>query len=151
VTPDQNTLTLLAQFYDRSDTPIPLSGSAKDAPLSSITPFRMIEGVRFDSPKRRWFAEYEVRYQARVKRADPLDLAAAISTQYGTLASLNSFATHAVRSGYSYRKENYRASFTLSVENLTNRFHFEHFQTAPARGRSVGVGATLELFDLLRK
>ena len=151
LTPDQNTLNLIARFYNRSDTPIRLIGSANDAPLSSITPFRMINGLRFDSPKRRWFAEYEVRYQARVTRADPLDLTATISTQYATLASLNSFAVHALRACYSYGKESYRASFTIGIENLTNRLYFEQFQTAPAPGRGVVFGTTLELFNLLRK
>lgn len=151
LTPDQNTLKLIAQFYNRNDTPVPLRGSAGDAPLSSITPFRTIDGVRFDSSKRRWFGEYEVRYQARVTRADPLDLSAAVSTQYGTLASLNSFATHSVRGGYTFRKENHRVSFTVGVENLNDRFYFEHFQTAPAPGRSVVFGTTLEILNLLRK
>ena len=144
LTPDQNTLTLIQQFYNRSDTAVPLRGSSNDAPLSSITPFRAIDGVRFDSTNRRWFGEYEVRYQARVKRADPGDLTAAISTQYGTLASLNSFAIHALRGGYSYRKEHYRVLFTLGVENFANRLYFEHFQTAPAPGRSVVFGMTLD-------
>lgn len=151
LTPDQNTLTLIAQFYNRTDTPVPLRGSAGDAPLSSITPFRTINGVRFDTSKRRWFGEYEVRYQARVERADPLDLSAAVSTQYGTLASLNSFARHSVRGGYTLGKENHRMSFTAGVENLSNRFYFEHFQTAPAPGRSLVFGTTLEFFNLLRK
>jgi outer membrane receptor protein involved in Fe transport len=151
LTPDQNTLKLIAQFYNRSDTAVRLRGSTKDPPLSSITPFRMIQGVRFDSPKRRWFGEYEVRYQARVSRADPLDLTATISTQYGTLASLNSFVTQAVRGGYKRTRENYRASFTVGVENLANRLYFEQFQTAPAPGRSLVFGTTIELFNLLRK
>ncbi len=151
LTPDQNTLQLLAQFYNRADTPIPLRGSPGDAPLSSITPLRLIDGVRFDSFRRRWFGEYEVRYQARVKRADPLELSAAVSTQYGTLASLNSFATHTLRGGYTWRGENHRASFTLGIENLCNRLYFEHFQTAPAPGRSMVFGVTLEFSNLLRK
>jgi outer membrane receptor protein involved in Fe transport len=132
LTPDQNTLKLIAQFYNRADTPVPLSGSPTDAPLSSITPLRMIHGVRFDSPRRRWFGEYELRYQARVRRADPLDLSAAISTEYGTFASLNSFASHVLRAGYAFNREKHRVSLTLAVENLTNRLYFEHFQTAPA-------------------
>lgn len=149
--PDENTLKLLAQFYNRADTPIPLRGSASDAPLSSITPMRTINGVRFDSATRSWFAEYENRYQARVKRADPLDLSAAISTEYGTAASLNSFAVQSIRGGYVMRRESYRLLFTIGVQNLTNRFYFEHFQTAPAPGRSVVFGTTLEAFNLLRK
>ena len=150
LTPDQNTVTLIEQFYNRSDTAVPLSGSAGDAPLTSITPLRTINGVRFDSRNRRWFGEYEIRYQSRVERADPNDLTAAISTQYGTLASLNSFAVQALRGGYSYRKENYRMLFTLGVENLADRLYFEHFQTAPAPGRSLVTGITLEFFNLLK-
>jgi outer membrane receptor protein involved in Fe transport len=149
--PDQNTLKLITQFYNRPDTPIVLRGSINDAPLSSITPFRTIDGVRFDSNKGRWFGEYEVRYQARVTRADPLDLSAAISTQYGTLASLDPFVVQTVRGGYVHRRESYRASFTIGVENLTDRFYLEHFYTAPAPGRCVTIGMTLEFFNVLRK
>ena len=151
LTPDADTLSLINQFYNRADTPVPLRGSTTDAPLSGITPFRTITGVRYDSPRRRWFGEYEVRYQARVKRVDPLDLVTAISTQYGSLASLNSFARHTIRAGYTYAKEDYRASFILGVENLTDLLYFEHFQTAPAPGRSLIFGMTFELFDLLHK
>lgn len=146
LTPDPNALKLIAEFYNRADTAVPLSGSATDAPLSSITPLRTINGVRFDNRKRTWFAEYELRYQARVKRADPSDLSAAISTEYGTFASLNSFVVQSLRGGYTIRKENYRVSLTLGVDNLTNRLYFEHFQTAPAPGRGVVVGTTFEFF-----
>ena len=151
LTPDQNTLTLIERFYNRSDTPVPLRGSATDAPLSSITPWRIINGIRFDSLGRRWFAEYELRQQGRVTRADPLDLSAAISTEYGTLASLNAFTVQALRGGYIIRRENFRIMFTMGAENLTNRLYFEHFQTAPAPGRSIVFGTTLEIFNLLEK
>ena len=150
LTPDQNVLDLISQFYNRADTVVPLRGSPTDAPLSSITPFRTIDGVRFDSARRRWFGEYEIRYQARVKRVDPAEVTAVISTQYGSLASLNSFAVHTLRGGYSYRRENYRMLFTLGAENLANRLYFEHFQTAPAQGRSVVLGMTFEFFNLLK-
>ncbi|HEX6625326.1 MAG TPA: TonB-dependent receptor, partial [Pyrinomonadaceae bacterium] len=151
LTPDETTLALIERFYNRDDTPIPLRGSAEDAPLTGITPFRMVGGVRYDSFRRRWFGEFELRYQGRVRRVDPLDLTTAISTQYGSLAGLDSFARHTLRAGYTLRRESYRAAFTLGVENLTDRLYFEHFQTAPAPGRSVVFGLTLDLFDLLRK
>jgi outer membrane receptor protein involved in Fe transport len=151
LTPDENTLKLLAQFYNRSDTPIPLRGTASDAPLSNITPLRTIDGLRFDNTRRSWFAEYELRYQARVKRADPLDLSAAIATEYGTAASLNSFGVQSLRGGYTVRRESYRMLFTAGIQNLTNGLYFEHFQTAPAPGRSVVFGTTLEAFNVLRK
>ena len=148
LTPDEDTLNLIAQFYNRADTPVPLSGSADDAPLTSITPWRMINGIRFDNRSRSWFGEYEIRSQGRVKRADPLDLSAAISTQYGTLASLNSFSVQAVRGGYTRRQENYRMTISLGLENLTNHLYFEHFQTAPAPGRAAVFGMTLEFFNI---
>jgi len=122
-----------------------LRGSANDAPLSSITPLRTINGVRFDSPKGRWFGEYEIRYQGRVERADPLDLSAAVSTEFGTFRSLNSFAVQTMRGGYTIRGEKHQVAFTVALENLTNHLYFEHFQTAPAPGRSVVFGTTIEL------
>jgi outer membrane receptor protein involved in Fe transport len=149
LTPDEVTLRLISQFYNRSDTPVELRGSVDDVPLSSITPLRTINGVRFDSLDRRWFAEYELRYQGQVKRADPLDLSAAIQTQYGTFRSLNSFLVQSVRGGYTVRGEKHRIMFTVGLENLTNRLYFEHFQTAPAPGRTVVFGTTVELMNLL--
>jgi len=149
LTPDEITLRLLSQFYNRTDTPVELSGSAHDAPLSNITPLRTINGVRFDGADRRWFAEYELRYQGQVKRADPLDLSAAISTEYGTFRSLSSFAVQSLRGGYTVRGEKHRILFTVGLENLTNRLYFEHFQTSPAPGRGLVFGTTVELMNLL--
>jgi outer membrane receptor protein involved in Fe transport len=149
LTPDEITLRLMSRFYNRTDTPVELSGSADDAPLSSITPLRTINGVRFDSLDRRWFAEYELRYQGQVKRADPLDLSAAISTEYGTFRSLSSFTVQSLRGGYTMRGEKHRIMFTVGLENLTNRLYFEHFQTAPAPGRGFVFGTTVELMNLL--
>jgi hypothetical protein len=55
LTPDEITLRLLSRFYNRSDTPVELSGSPGDAPLSSITPLLKIKGVRFYTLNRGWF------------------------------------------------------------------------------------------------
>jgi hemoglobin/transferrin/lactoferrin receptor protein len=151
LTPDEITLRLLSRFYNRSDTPVELSGSSTDAPLSSITPLRTINGVRFDSLSRRWFAEYELRYQGQVKRADPLDLSAPVSTEFGTFRSLSSFAVQSLRGGYTVRGEKHKLMFTVGLENLTNRLYFEHFQTAPAPGRSLVFGTTVELMNLLNR
>jgi outer membrane receptor protein involved in Fe transport len=149
LTPDPTAVNLIEEFYNRSDTPVRLSGSERDAPLAAITPFRGIFGLRYQSARGKWFGEYEARYQGRVARADPLELSATISTQYGTLASLDSFTRQSVRAGYTYQGEHQRVLFTLGVENLTNRFHFEHFQNAPAPGRSVVFGVTLDFSRLL--
>ena len=146
LTPDPNALKLIRQFYNRADTPVALSGSPSDAPLTDIAPFRGIFGARYGDRRGRWFGEYELLYRSRVRRADPLELSSTISTQYGTLASLGPAARQAVRVGYSRGGENFRTRFTLGVENLTNRFYFEQFQTAPAPGRSFVFGVTLEFF-----
>lgn len=151
LTPDANTLALITKFYNRADAPLRLRGSSTDAPLTGITPLRTIDGVRYDSRDGRWFGEYELRYQARITRADPLDLTTTISTQYGTLAALSPFALHSLRGGYRFSREDYRLSLNLGLENLTDRLYFENFQTAPAPGRSLVFGLTLELFNLLRK
>jgi hypothetical protein len=37
--------------------------------------------------------------------------------------------------------------FTVGIENLTNRLYFEHFQTAPAPGRSLVFGALGVVLD----
>jgi outer membrane receptor protein involved in Fe transport len=84
-----------------------------------------------------------------VKRADPLDLSAAVSTEFGTFRSLNSFAVQSLRGGYTARSEKHRVMFTAGVENLTNHLYFEQFHTAPARGRSFVFGTTVELLNLL--
>lgn len=151
LTPDESAANLIEQFYNRPDTPVPLSGSKTDAPLSGITPFRGLFGARFSSGEGRWFGEYELRAQSRVERADPLEISAAISTQYGTFASLNSFSKQSIRTGYNFRRDDFRLLLTAGVENLTNRLYFEHFQNAPAPGRSFVFGVTFESFDLLRR
>jgi outer membrane receptor protein involved in Fe transport len=138
-------------FNSRRDTAIPLKGSLNDVPLSGITPFRGVFGARFSSADGKWFGQYQVRYQSRVERVDPLDLSSTILTQYGTLAGLRSFAKHSVRGGYTYRRETNRILFVCGVDNLTDRFYFENFQSAPAPGRSLVFGLTMDFANLLRQ
>jgi outer membrane receptor protein involved in Fe transport len=149
--PDANASALIEQFYNRPDSPIPLRGSLSDAPLPGITPFRGLFGARYSSVSGRWLGQYQVRYESRVVRADPLDLSSTISTQYGTLASLKSFANHSLRLGYTYRRETRRVSFIFGVDNLTDHLYFEHFQNAPAPGRSFVFGVTTDFSNLLSR
>jgi outer membrane receptor protein involved in Fe transport len=151
LTPDDNTLRLIQSFYNRTDTPVALRGSTTDVPLSSISPFGATFGARYSDSQGVWSGQYEMRYQARVSRVDPLDLATALSTQYGSFASLSPFTTHRLRATYNYRRENYRLSLTFGVDNLTGRFYFEPFQTAPAPGRSFVFGVTTDFFNLLQR
>lgn len=151
LTPDRNALTLIQNFYNRADTPLRLRGSASDAPLSSISPFGATIGARYSDRQGVWSGLYEIRYQARVERVDPLDLTTAISTQYGSFASLSPLTKQSLRAVYNYRRERYRMSLTFGVDNLTDRLYFQPFQTAPAPGRSFIFGITMDGFDLLHR
>ena len=151
LTPVPNALALIRRFYNQPGTPVPLEGSADDAPLSAVAPFGGTWGARYGDGEGAWSAEYEVHYQARTTRVDPVDLATAIATQYGTFASLSPFTKQAVRGVYNYRRPRYRLALSLGVDNLTNRFYFEPFQTAPAPGRSFVFGLTLDTLDLIRR
>ena len=151
LTPDENTLGLIRRFYNRTDTPVRLRGSERDVPLPGISPFGGLFGARYSDREGVWTGEYEMRYRARVTRVDPADLSSAISTQYGSFASLNSFTRHALRAGYNYRRDKYRLLLSVGVDNLTDRLHFEPFQNAPAPGRSYVFGLTFDSFDLLRR
>lgn len=151
LTPDENTRTLIREFYNRADTPVPLRGSEQDAPLPGIAPFGGSFGARYSDRQGGWMGEYGVVYRARVTRVDPADLATPISTQYGSFESLSPFVKQTIRIGYNLRREKYRVLFTFGVDNVTNRLYFETFQTAPAPGRSFMIGTTIESFNLLRR
>jgi hemoglobin/transferrin/lactoferrin receptor protein len=150
LSPDAATVLLLEQFYNKPGTPAPLKGSPSDAPLTNVPGFRGIFGARYDS-KGGIFADYEVRYQSRVERVDPEQLITTILTQYGSFASLNSFAVQSVRGGYTFRREKYRVMVTAAVENLTDRLYFEQFLNAPAPGRSFVFGLSLDFINLLSR
>src|SRR5205085_2023507 len=105
LTPDETSVALIKQFYNRSDTAIRLRGSVNDAPLAGITPFRGIFGLLYNGLNGRWLGQYQVRYQSQVTRVAPLDLSSTILTQYGTLAGLRSLVTQSLRAGYTMRRE----------------------------------------------
>ena len=151
LTPDENALMLIRDFYNRADTPVALRGSTSDVPLANISPFGATFGARYSDRKGVWVGQYLIRHQARVERVDPLDITTTISTQYGSFASLRPLTKHSLRAIYNYRRERYRISFTFGVDNLTDRLYFEPFQIAPAPGRSFVFGATVDVFDLLQR
>lgn len=148
LTPDDQTIALIGQFYNRTGTLIPLRGTVDDAPMAGIVPFTMQFGVRYSDRRGRWVGEYNMRYRARVKRADPTDLTASIGTQYGTFASLKASTADSLRFGYSFARERYRVLVSGGVDNIGNRLYFDPFQTAPAAGRTFLAGITIEGFDL---
>ena len=150
LTPLANALTVIERFYN-SGSLIQLKGSPNDVQLQNITPLRAVWGASYWDKQGAWFAEYLLRAQARVRRVDPLDITAPTTTQYGTFASLAPFVRQSVRVGYQWRREHHRLSFNVGLENLTNRLYFEQFQAAPAPGRSLVFGLTMDFLNLLKR
>lgn len=150
LTPQASALIVIERFYN-TGTPIQLKGSSNDVPLPNITPLRAVWGASYLDKRGAWFAEYQIRAQTRVRRADPLDITAPTTTQYGTFASLAPLARQSVRLGYNWRREHHRVSFNAGIENLTDRLYFEQFQLAPAPGRSFVFGITMDFFNLLKR
>jgi len=140
----------LSFLQNLQDKPFELEGSADDFPLGNITPFRIIGGAQYADRAGRIFAEYSFRHQARVKRIDPNSLTGTTLVNYGTFANLNSFTKHTVKGGYTWRYERYRMSLNAGIENFTDELFFEHFQTAPAPGRSFVFGFTVEVFNFFK-
>lgn len=151
LSPTATQLNVINKYYNRSNTPIKLSGSASDVPLGAITPFRGVFGVRYTDVKGALFAEYQARHQAQVTRIDPVSISSTNTTNYSVYRNIEAFTRHSVRMGYDWRRENSRLLFTWGVDNLTNRFYYEHFLGAPAPGLSIITGLTLEFNNLLRR
>jgi outer membrane receptor protein involved in Fe transport len=149
--PVQQAVTALNLLYNKSTTPIKLTGSLDDFPLANITPFRIIAGAQYLDLKGRIFAEYNWRHQNRVTRADPLGFIGTALINYGTFASLNSIDKHSIKGGYIWRNDRYKFTMTAGIDNIANKFYFEQFNTAPAPGRSFVFGFTTEVFNFFKK
>jgi outer membrane receptor protein involved in Fe transport len=121
----------------------PLAGTSLDgAPQDNITPWKIAAGLRVGDRRERWWASYGVRTQQRVSRVSPLleDSEFLIAQD---LFGLAGFSIHRVAVGYDWRTGAQRVGATLAVDNLTDKFYREHFQFAPARGRSVTLSITI--------
>lgn len=121
------------------DGATPLTGVALTGePQDNITPWKISAGVRVGDRQERWWAAYGVRAQTEVSRVSPLleDSPFLIAQD---LFGLEGFSIHRLAAGYDWRKGGQRVGLTLSVDNLTDVFYREHFQFAPARGRSVSL------------
>ena len=149
--PVQQAITAFNLLYNRSDTPFRLTGSRDDFPLANITPFRILGGAQYLDRSGKVFVEYSFRHQNRVTRADPLSFIGTSLINYGTFASLNDFTKHAVKGGYSWKTDKYKFSINGGVDNLADKLFYEHFNTAPAPGRSFVFGFTTEVFNFLKK
>ena len=125
----------------RGENPLD-GGSLADTPADNITPSKYVAGARYTERRGRWWVEYGVRRQGRVDRVAVtlLDSPFLIAQD---LLSLDRLTVQRVGGGVRMGSGLSRATVTLAIENLTNRYYREHFQFAPARGRSLTIGIRL--------
>ncbi|HUR19531.1 MAG TPA: TonB-dependent receptor, partial [Vicinamibacterales bacterium] len=124
----------------------PLNGeSLENTPADNITPSKLVAAARFTDVRGRWWMEYGIRAQSRVDRVAKalLDSPFLIAQD---LLSLDGFAVQRIGAGINLTKGHDRVGLTFAVENAGNRYYREHFQFAPARGRSFTVGLTIGAF-----
>ena len=114
-------------------------------PFDNITPSKLLAAARFAHASGRWWAEYGVRAQGDVKRVAEtlLDSPFLIAQD---LLSLEGFTVHRAAWGLSLSRGRDRVGLTFAVENLADVYYREHFQFAPARGRSFTIGLNVGAF-----
>ena len=114
-------------------------------PADNITPLKVIASARFTDPRGRWWVEYGVRSENDVKRVARalLDSPFLIAQD---LLSLDGFTVQRLGWGVQLARGRDRAALIFAIENLTNEYYRDHFQFAPARGRSLTVGFSIGAF-----
>ena len=148
VRPGVITLTGAAAFTRGTvtDGTNPLDNSSlAGTPFDNVTPSKLIANARFTEGRGRWWAEYGVRAQGEVTRVAEtlLDSPFLIAQD---LLSLDGFAVHRLGWGVNLVRGRDRVAVTFAIENLADTFYREHFQFAPARGRSFTIGLAVGAF-----
>lgn len=124
----------------------PLSGATlADTPADNITPSKLVAAARFTNAGGRWWIEYGVRAQSEVTRVAStlLDSPFLIAQD---LLSLDGFTVHRAGAGVLLSRGRERLRLTATLENVTDAFYREHFQFAPARGRTATIGLSIGAF-----
>ena len=121
------------------------NSSLAGTPFDNITPSKVIANARFTSARGRWWVEYGVRAQGEVKRVAATLLESPFLIAQDLL-SLQGFAVQRVGWGLNLARGRDRVGLTFAVENLANEYYREHFQFAPARGRSFTIGLNIGAF-----
>ena len=121
----------------------PLTGeSIAGQPQDNISPWKLQAGLRVSDRRERLWGAYSVRAQGDVTRISPL-LSQSPFLIAQDLLALDGFTLQRVAVGYDWRTGSQRLGVTLAVDNLTDAFYREHFQFAPARGRSVTLAVSV--------
>ena len=121
------------------------NSSLAGTPFDNITPSKVIAAARFTQSRGLWWVEYGIRAQGEVTRVAEtlLDSPFLIAQD---LLSLDGFAVHRLGWGVNFARGRDRVGLTFAIENLGDTFYREHFQFAPARGRSFTVGLNIGAF-----
>ncbi|MEI6666674.1 MAG: TonB-dependent receptor [Acidobacteriota bacterium] len=140
--PTAAAVTLMNAYYNRTDTPIKLTGTPSDAPYSEIPGLTGTLALKYTDAKGRWWGEYEVRFASQITRIDPDAVFSANFPLYAQLRSYEGYNKQAIRIGYDF-KEKAPLKLTVVLDNLTDKTIVLPFQTGPSPGRSLMVGATV--------
>ncbi len=109
-----------------------------NVPLDFISPLRTNAGLRWQNFASNYFADYSARIVGKQNRLSAAFLQSNLGAEPG-------FVTHNLSGGYNFRREHFNLSVNVGVSNLFNRFYYEQFVFAPARGRSFTIGTSWEI------
>ena len=149
--PSRKDILIVQQFYNRADTPIRLEGSVEEIPARAHPTTLGTAALRYTNPAARWWVEYEWRFAGRITNTDPEAALASVTpfpTQYGGLKSLEGYDKHSIRAGLKHGKDG-RLRVTVGIDNLYDSLFFLPYQNAPAPGRSLTVGLTFDMKNVL--
>jgi hemoglobin/transferrin/lactoferrin receptor protein len=121
------------------------NSSLAGTPFDNITPLKVIAATRFTQARGWWWVEYGVRAQTEVTRVAETLLDSPFLIAQDLLA-LDGFAVHRLGWGVNLARGRDRLNLTFAIENLGDKYYREHFQFAPARGRSFTVGLNVGAF-----
>jgi hemoglobin/transferrin/lactoferrin receptor protein len=113
-------------------------------PFNITPPLKTVLNLRYNDLKNRYYGEWTTRVVNRQGRLTAAFLASNGGAEPGFVAS-------DIRGGYNFRREDYRWSVNVGLQNIFDRYYREQFTLAPARGRSFVVGTTIEFNKLFSK
>jgi hypothetical protein len=149
--PSPKDILIVQRYYNRSDTPIRLEGSVEEIPARPHPKTLGTVALRYTSPAATWWVEYEWRFAGRITNTDPESVLASVTpfpTQYGGLKSLEGYDKHSIRGGLKLGKDG-RLRLAVGIDNLYDTLFFLPYQNAPAPGRSLILGLTFDMKNVL--
>jgi outer membrane receptor protein involved in Fe transport len=123
-----------------------ISADLDGTPADNITPSKIMAAARFTEPAGRWWVEYGDPGTGRGDARRPHAARFAVPDRPGPAVARRLRRAARSAGASTCRANRERLGLTFAVENLTNKYYREHFQFAPARGRSFTVGLNVGAF-----